>query len=443
MRFSIEAEQSIIGGLLFDNCKFEDVSEKLAAEDFYHVDHVLIFKAMAALFQNSQPFDTITISEKIEEASGKDQLGYLLEIIQNTPSAANILAYVRIVSDRAMERTLAEAGQRVCEIAEESTQSVDDKIAAVHSELAALERKETAEVVEFNNLLKGEVEYIDRKFHGKVAPGLQIGFSNVDVRFGGLEPSDLWVLAARPSMGKTTLALNIAYNIAQSGQEVLIFSLEMSKEQLTKKLLSAASGISYGKLRSGELKDENWSQLSAGVSHLKDKKIHIIDIAGLDITRATAIARKFTRHGRVGLIMIDYLQLMTDRTTKSRFDEVSNVSRKLKSMAKMTNTPVLALSQLSRKVEERSDKRPQMSDLRESGQIEQDADIISFLYRDDVYDQGSHNPNTAELNHAKFRNGETGTDYLRCQLHRSRFVEVEHDYSPVITGNQPKQGGFR
>jgi replicative DNA helicase len=272
------------------------------------------------------------------------------------------------------------------------------------------------------------------------------GFSALDERFMGIGNTDLWVVAARPSMGKTALAMNVAYNQAAQGKEVIIFSMEMSKDQLTDRLISSVSGINSNLIRSGKLTEHDWPALGAGISKLKEMKIHIIDIAGIDIHRAKAIARKFARFGKIGLIVVDYLQLMTDSKAKSRFEEVSSVSRELKVMAKMIGCPVLALSQLNRGVESRTIKKPGLADLRESGQIEQDADLITFIYRDEYYHPDTPNKGTAELITAKFREGEVGTDILGTELQYARFKDIDFsnyqfDYKPT-DGNKPRGGGF-
>jgi replicative DNA helicase len=276
---------------------------------------------------------------------------------------------------------------------------------------------------------------------------METGFKALDERYGGIGNTALWVLAARPAQGKTALAMNIAYNIARQGKDVLIFSMEMGKEELGDRLMASASGVNSKKIRSGELEGQDWNALSAGVLKLKPLKIHIVDIPAIDIHRAKAIARKFKRHGGIGLIVIDYLQLMTDSKAKSRFDEVSSVSRELKVLAKMIGCPVLALSQLNRSVEARPNKRPQMADLRESGQIEQDADIISFIYRDDYYLPDSPNKNTAEIITAKFREGEVGVDILGTQLQFSRFIDFDpssyiYDWSDNKTNGDKNRASF-
>lgn len=443
MRFSIEAEQAVIGGLLQVPDRLEDVQELVSGGDFYNVNHRIIFEAIESLADQSKPVDAVTVIEhllandRLEEIGGPD---HVVELVQNTPGVTNIKAYAAVVADRAMERRMAEAGQRLFEIAEEAGHDVDEKLTMIHSELSSLERPDSAsEVADFDKLLQSEVQDIDGRFRKTGKPGLKIGFRDIDERLGGIEETDFWVLAARPGMGKTTLAMNIVDNITAQGKEVLVFSLEMSKEQLTKRLVAASSGVQYGLLRSGDLQEPHWDPLAAGVAKLKGRKIHIVDTPAIDVKRALAISRKFSRSGNLGMIVFDYLQLLTCKS-ESRFDEVSQISRQLKAIAKSTKTPVLALSQLSRKCDERPNKRPHNSDLRESGQIEQDADLISFLYRDEVYNADSPDKGICEVITTKFRNGEAGTDALASQLEFSRFRDLDERYrGPTEPEEKPKR----
>lgn len=428
MRFSIEAEQSVIGGLLLDSKKLDEVYEVISAEDFYNIDHQVIFSSMVAMSNSSREVDVVTVSEQMYEDGTLEQIGgigYLVEIANNTPSAANILSYARVIADRSMERKISEAGQRIFELGE-ADGDVDEKLNSLHSELAALERKDDIGYLGIQDMLKGLIKQMDDKQQGLGKVGLKTGFKALDDRFMGIEETDLWVLAARPAMGKTALALNIVNNVALHGKDVLIFSLEMSKEQLVMRMLSSASETSYQKLRDADTKSEV-GKISNGVKTLMNQQIHIIDIPAIDVNRALAIARKYARGGNLGLVVIDYLQLMTVRSS-SRFDEVSQISRQLKVMAKTVKAPVIALSQLSRKCEERSDKRPNNSDLRESGQIEQDADIITFIYRDEVYNENTLNKGVAELITTKFRNGEIGKDFLTTELQYCRFKDVSSEF---------------
>ncbi len=428
MRFSIEAEQSVIGALLQDPAKLDDVLELINDSDFYGAANRAIFKTIVSVHQSNKTADVITVGDAMGDAGTLDHAGgfpYLVELSNNTPSAANIKSYAAIVADRAIERRITEAGQRIAEIGDNESSDVDSKLDSLHGEVAGLERRDIVKTVTFEQLIKSRLLTLDGKFNGTHPRGMATGFKDLDERYGGIGNTALWVLAARPAQGKTALAMNIAYNIARQGKEVIVFSLEMGKEELGDRLMASASGVNSKKIRSGQLEGEDWNNLSAGVLKLRPLKIHVIDIPAIDIHRAKAIARKFKRFGEIGLIVIDYLQLMTDSKAKSRFDEVSSVSRELKVLAKTIGCPVLALSQLNRGVESRPNKRPLMSDLRESGQIEQDADIITFIYRDDYYQPESPNKNTAEIITAKFREGEVGTDILGTQLQFSRFIDFD------------------
>ena len=428
MRFSIEAEQSLIGGLLIDNRKIDEVFDVIAPEDFYSINHQYIFRSMVAMANTIQNIDVVTLAEQMSADGTIEKIGgicYLVEIANNTPSAANIMIYARIIADRSIERKISEAGQRIFELGE-SDGDVNEKINALHSEMAAIERKDDFGYIGIKEMLKGLIKQMDDKQQGFGKVGLKTGFNALDDRFMGIEETDLWVLAARPAMGKTALALNIANNVALHGKDVLIFSLEMSKEQLVMRMLSSASDTSYQKLRDADTKSDVIN-IANGVKTLMNQKIHIIDIPAIDVNRALAIARKYARSGNLGLVVIDYLQLMTVKSS-SRFDEVSQISRQLKVLAKTVKAPVIALSQLSRKCEERNDKRPNNSDLRESGQIEQDADIITFIYRDEVYNEKTLNTGVAELITTKFRNGEIGKDILGTELQYCRFKNLSADF---------------
>jgi replicative DNA helicase len=428
MRFSIEAEQSVIGGLLLDPNRLDDVLEICTADDFYNIDNRAIFAAICDMGATGKTVDVITLSEKLNDSGELERvggLGYLVEIANNTPSAANVKAYASILADRAMERRITEAGQRIAELGDDESIPVDDKLDTLHGELSGLERRDGAEVINFNVILKARIKEIDEKFHDKKPRGLMTGFNALDERYQGISQVAMWVLAARPGQGKTAFALNVALNQARQGKEVLIFSLEMGKDELTDRLLSASGGLPSGRIRTGKLLEDDWHKLSTATTILKDLKIHIVDIPAIDINRAKAIARKFNRYNKLGLVVIDYLQLMTNSKAKNRFEEVSSVSREIKAMAKTLGCPVMALSQLNRGVEKQGNKRPSMSDLRESGQIEQDADIITFIYRDEYYNENTPNKGMAEFITSKFREGEVGTDVLGAELQFARFINFD------------------
>lgn len=435
MKYSIEAEQSLIGGLMLDPGKLDDVLEVVQAEDFYRADNRSIMKYIMQVAGTGQTADPVTVAEAmhgdgmLEPAGG---LGYLVEIANNTPSAANVKAYACIVADRAIERRITEAGQRIAEIGDDESHDVDAKLAALHGEVSSLERRDTNnDYKQFDVILKSRIQVLDDKFRGMVKRGIETGFTDLDKRFQGITETDLWVLAARPSMGKSALAFNIARNIAMQGREVMIFSMEMSQDQVVDRMIASLSGIPSDKIRSGQLTEQDWPALSSAVQKLKGLKIHIFDTPGIDVRRAQAICRKFSRNGDIGLIVVDYLQLMTDAREKDRIQVVSSVSRELKKLAKMIKAPVIALSQLNRSCEQRADKRPLLSDLRESGQIEQDADIISFIYRDDYYYENSPNKGFAEVITRKFRDGENGTEVLGTEFQFARFTNLfSFNYDP-------------
>lgn len=444
MRFSIEAEQCVIGGLLLDPNRTDDVLEICTPDDFYSADNRSIFRHIVKVHQDGKVADHVTVSESMNDAGLLDQaggLGYLVELSQNTPSTSNIKAYASIVADRAIERRITTAGQRIAELGGDESIAVDDKLDTLHGELATLERRDSTEVINFDKLLKSRIEMIDSKFRNTAPRGMYTGFDALDDRYMGIPNTAMWVVAGRPGQGKTAFAINVANNIAATGKDVLIFSLEMGREELTDRLLCSSASIESGKIRTGKLIEQDWPKLSAGVVKLKGLKIHIVDIPSIDIRHAKAIARRFNRVNPLGLIVIDYLQLMTDSKAKTRFDEVSSISREIKAMAKTIGCPVMALSQLNRGVEKQGNKRPAMADLRESGQIEQDADIITFIYRDEYYFEDSPNKGMAELITAKFREGETGTDILGAQLQYARFVNLSQViYDPDWQERQKPQG---
>ena len=444
MRFSIEAEQSVLGSLIVDPIKFDEVYEIATPEDFYNPENMAIYKAIEVMCRLGKTVDVITLAETME-SSGQLEfvggLGHLVEIAQNTPSSANVKAYAHIVAERAMDRRIIDAGQRIAELGADDSIPVDDKLETLHSEISGLERRDSAEITPFDTILKSRIQVLDGKFNGTVQRGMMTGFDSLDERYQGISKSALWVLAARPGQGKTALAVNIARNIAATGKDVIIFSLEMGKEELADRLLSSECEIDSRLIRSGQFTEAEWPKLTAGTLKLKGLKIHIIDIPAIDIHRAKAIARKFKRYSEVGLIVVDYLQLMTDSKAKNRFEEVSSVSRELKVMAKQIGCPVLALSQLNRKVEDRSEKRPHMADLRESGQIEQDADIITFIYRDEYYHPDTPNKGVAEIITAKFREGEVGTDLLATQMQYAKFKNL--DLNNYNFNWQPQKTGRR
>jgi replicative DNA helicase len=426
MKFSIEAEQSVLGGLLIDPSRIDDVIEKISADDFYNNDNKIIFAMLADMAADGAAVDPVTISERLSEDGTLDAVGgfaFILELASNTPSASNIMAYAQIVADRSMERRILSAGMRLCEIGQEDG-DVDEKLNLLHAELAKLERNDSVEIVDYDSIIKGCIKTLDDKNKGIFPEYTKTGLTAFDEKVQ-LQKNDLWIVGARPSMGKTAFAMNAATNVAMTGKHVIVFTMEMSKEQLVNRQLSAVSGLDADVIKSGKLEGDDWNKLSLGVAKLKGLKFHIIETPAIDINHCMAICRKIAKRHDVGMVVVDYIQLMTSRGN-NRVDIISDVSRKLKVIAKTIQAPVLALSQLSRKVEERPNKRPILSDLRESGQIEQDGDIITFLYRDDYYNEDSANKNTAEVITRKYRDGEIGTVVLGTDFKRSRFIDIDY-----------------
>ena len=416
---SVEAEQSLLGGLMLDQRAWDQIADVVSAKDFYRADHKLIFRAISELVEDDQPADAVTVGEhlgqqgKLDAAGG---LGYLAQLFQDTPSAANIHAYALIVRERAMLRRLIEIGGDIAASAHDSegrsvTELVDlaeQKVfkIAEHGQRAGHGFKSMKEV------MPGVVDRIDALDHMEDAiTGISTGFSDMDEMTSGLQRGDLIVIAGRPSMGKTALAMNIAENAAIGNKKpTAIFSMEMSAEQLSFRMISSIGRVKLQKLRSGnKLNEEDHRRIDSAAALMTAAPIFVDDAPALTPTAVRARARRLAREHDLGLIVIDYLQLMTvTGTTENRATEISEISRSLKALARELNVPVIALSQLNRSVEQRTDKKPIMSDLRESGAIEQDADLIVFIYREEVYDPETPRKGIANINIGKQRNGPIG-----------------------------------
>ncbi|MGO2132688.1 MAG: replicative DNA helicase [Halomonas sp.] len=443
---SLEAEQSVLGGLMLDNQAWDDVSDRLMADDFYRYEHRLIFNAMIQLAESSNPLDVVTLSEALEGRDQLDSVGglaYLAELARTTPSASNIRAYADIVRERATLRKLIRAANQVAESAfapqgRNSTELVNEAERLVFQ--ISEERPKDGGPIGMSELLTRAVNRIDELFNmqGEMT-GLSTGFRDLDGMTSGLQPSDLVIIAGRPSMGKTTFAMNLVEHAVISGDKpVMVFSMEMPAESLMLRMLSSLGRIDQTKVRTGQLEDEDWPRMTSAVSLLKDKKLFIDDTAALSpIEMRSRIRRVVREHGNLGLIMIDYLQLMQiPGFSENRTGEISEISRSLKGLAKEFACPVVALSQLNRALEQRPNKRPVMSDLRESGAIEQDADIIAFVYRDEVYNPD--NPDSkglAEVIIGKQRNGPIGTVHMAFIGKYTRFEDLAADtYSDAFGG---------
>ena len=436
---SVEAEQSVLGGLMIANDSWDNVADQLVADDFYRGSHRQIFTQMAKLVEAGEPIDVITLSEALNNNDELESVGgiaYLAELAKNTPSAANIRAYAKVVQERSSLRSLINVANDIVDSGyntegRDSDQLLDEaerKIMQISEERPKMGGPEGV-----NPLLKKAVDRIDELFNSEEAiTGLSTGFTDLDEKTSGLQRADLIIIAARPSMGKTAFAVNLVENaVMSSDKPMLIFSMEMPASAIIMRMISAIGRIHLGKVLSGKLDEEDWPKLTTAVSKLKDRPLFIDDTPSLTPTEIRSRARRIAReHGTLGMIMVDYLQLMqVAGVSEGRTAEISEISRSLKAIAKEFDCPVVALSQLNRSLEQRPNKRPINSDLRESGAIEQDADVIMFIYRDEYYNEESADKGIAEIIIGKQRNGPTGTTKLAFIGHFTRFDNLAYDYN--------------
>lgn len=434
---SIEAEQSVLGGLMLDNEAWHQVSERLTQGDFYRRDHNEIFRAVEALANQGKPYDVVTLAEWLKTNELLDSVGglqYLAELSENTPSAANISAYADIVRERSVLRSLVRAGADIVESGYQtegrSADELLDEAERLVFEIADRETRSNRGFKRIKELLVGALDRIDLLFQrDNPITGVATGFYEVDMMTSGLQPSDLIIIAGRPSMGKTAFAVNVAQHAAvKESLPVAIFSMEMPSEQLAMRMLSSLGKIDQHKVRTGKLGDEDWPRLTHAVGVLSEVDMYIDDTPALSPGELRSRCRRLAREQGLGLIVVDYLQLMQVHGSKeNRATEISEISRSLKALAKELNVPVLALSQLNRSLESRTDKRPVMSDLRESGAIEQDADVIVFIYRDEVYDEDSPDQGIAEIIIGKQRNGPIGIRKLRFFGEYTTFENLAYE----------------
>ncbi|WP_428604985.1 replicative DNA helicase [Sedimenticola sp.] len=435
---SIQAEQSVLGGLMLDNQSWDHVADRVSEGDFYRREHQLIFRAIEVLADQQRPFDVITLSEELgrhgqlESAGG---LAYLGGLAKDTPSAANIRAYADIVRERSVMRQLIRVGTDIADSGfrpegRDSSELLDAAESRVF-EIAEQGAKGKGGFEGIKSLLTKAVDKIETLFaQDQPITGLSTGFADLDKMTSGLQPADLVIVAGRPSMGKTTFAMNVAENVALlSGKPVAVFSMEMPGEALAMRMMSSLGRINQTRVRTGKLEDDEWPRLTSAVSMLAETKFYIDDTPALSPLEVRARARRLMReHGELGLIMLDYLQLMqVPGMSDNRTNEISTISRSLKALAKELNVPVIALSQLNRSLEQRTNKRPIMSDLRESGAIEQDADLVVFIYRDEVYNEDSPDKGIAEIIIGKQRNGPIGSVRLTFLGEYTKFENYAHD----------------
>ena len=437
---SLEAEQSVLGGLILDNDAWEKISDKIVSEDFYRSDHRLIFRALHYLAENARPIDVVTLFEFLEQGGEADDIGglaYIADLAKNTPSASNIVAYADIVRERAVLRSLISVANEIADSAYEPKGRRPDELLdlAETKVFKIAEERESKDggPESVGSILPKALDRLDeiQKSKGGIT-GQATGFSDFDNLTSGLQPSDLVIVAGRPSMGKTTMAMNMAEHAAIHGDKpVLVFSMEMPSQSLLMRSFASIGGIDATRLRTGALDDRDWDNLSVATNILKNNcKLYIDDSPSLSPTEVRTRSRRLVReHGPLGMILIDYLQLMrVSGMSENRTQEVSEISRSLKALAKELNCPVVALSQLNRSLEQRADRRPVMSDLRESGAIEQDADLICFIYRDEVYNPETDKKGIAEIIIGKQRNGPIGTVKVTFQGHYNRFVNYTSGY---------------
>ncbi|HOO40427.1 MAG TPA: replicative DNA helicase [Syntrophales bacterium] len=415
---NMEAEQSVLGGILLENQSLNAVLEIMTGADFYSEGHRKIFDAIADLSDRGEPSDLITLSSLLKDRGQLDQVGgmvYLASLVDGVPSAANIAYYARIVKEKAILRSLIATATEILQKTYNAGSDVDSVLDQAEQAIFEIsENKIRPSFYTIREVVKDNFKELERLAERKdLITGVPTGFDKLDEITSGLQRSDLIIIAGRPSMGKTAFALNIAQNAAlKSGVPVAVFSLEMAKEQLVFRMLSAEARVDSQRLRKGFLGETDWKKLVKASSDLSEAPIYIDDSAGITVLEMKAKSRRLKADAGLGLIILDYLQLMKGGAYKeSREQEISEISRSLKGLAKELSVPVIALSQLNRKVEDRTNRRPQMADLRESGAIEQDADVIAFIYRDEVYNRSEDNPDKgiAEIIIGKQRNGPTGT----------------------------------
>ncbi len=434
---SLDGEMSLLGATLIDEEVLADISEHVSVKDFYDKRHATIFAAMMRLYEHHKPVDLLTLTDELKKKKELETIGgmaYLTELTNYVPTAAHATAYAEIVASKAVRRRLIKASGDISELGYDEETNVQELLEKAEAELFSVsDQSLKQDLVSLETILTDSFDRMEELHRNKGAlRGIRTGWRDLDNMTAGLQRSDLIILAARPAMGKTTLVTNLAYNVATvAKQPVLFFSLEMSKEQLVDRMLADASGVDAWNIRTGNLSDEDFSKLSEAMGEMAEAPIYIDDTPGLSVLEMRTKARRAAHEQPLGLIIVDYLQLMqaSGRSDGNRVQEVSEISRGLKLIAREMNVPVIALSQLSRSVENRSPQIPQLADLRESGSIEQDADIVMFIYREAYYNPETERENITDLIIAKHRNGPTGRVELYFHPERLRFMSLDrrHD----------------
>ena len=433
MPHSVEAEQSVVGAMLMDKDAITTASEIISGNDFYQSAYGIIFDSMVELFNESKPVDLITLQERLKEKDVPAEvasLEFVKDLVTAVPTSANVKYYAQIVADKSMMRKLIKLNEEIantCYAGKESLEAVLEKTEKAVFDL--LQKRNTGEYVPIKQVVLNALDRIEKASKNKgTVTGIPTGFIDLDYKLSGLQPSDLVLVAARPSMGKTAFVLNIAQYMAfKKDKGVAIFSLEMSKEQLVNRLFSLESQVDAQALRTGNMKDSDWEKLIEGAGIIGKSNLIIDDTPGISVSELRSKCRKYKLEHGLDIVIIDYLQLMTGsvgKNSESRQQEISEISRSLKGLARELNVPVVALSQLSRAVESRPDKRPMLSDLRESGAIEQDADVVMFIYRDEYYNKDTEFKKQAEIIFAKQRNGPVGTVNLAWLGEYTKFANL-------------------
>ena len=432
----IEAEQAVIGSMLTDSEAVTSSIEVLKEEDFYREDNRIIYSAMLNLYNRSEPIDLITVKSELESMGKIDQVGgieYLAELPDKVPTTANASKYIKIVHEKAVLRNLIKTANEIIELGYDPTEDVEDIMEGAEKKIFNLmQNRDQKGYTHIKDILVESFTNLEELYNRKQnITGLPTGFVDLDNRTAGLHGSEFILIAARPAMGKSAFVLNIATNVAlRANVPVAIFSLEMSKDQMVNRILCSEAMVDSNKVRTGKLEEDDWAKLAGAIGPLSDSGIYIDDTPGISIMEIRARCRKMKLEKNIGLVIIDYLQLVqaSNKRNGSREQDIAEISRSLKILAKELNIPVIALSQLSRAVEQRPDHRPMLSDLRESGSIEQDADIVIFLYRDDYYNPDSEEKDIAEIIIAKHRGGSTGTVKLLWMGNYTKFVNLARGY---------------
>jgi len=428
---NVEAEISVLGAVLLDKDAIIRIADIITVDDFYKDAHGKIFQAMLSLYEHREPIDVITLTNKLEDMNELDRIGggsYIASLASSVPSAANIVHYAKIVADKSILRKLIHASGDITELAFREEKEIPEILDKAEQAVFAVSQKHTKGFfIAIKDVLTDSFERLDDLHRNKdKLRGVPTGFRDLDSLLAGLQNSDLIILAARPSMGKSALAINMAQHVAiHEGIPVAIFSLEMSKEQLVDRLLSAEANIDSWKLRNANLTDNDFQKIGEAMAKLSEAPLYFDDSAGINVMEMRTKARRLQSEHGLGLIIIDYLQLMQGNGSNNRVEEVSDISRSLKGLARELNVPILALSQLSRAVENRPSRIPQLADLRESGSIEQDADVVMFIYRDDYYDKDSEKKNIADILIRKHRNGPVGQVELYFKPEQMLFSNLD------------------